>query len=99
MFIKQAGFKSLTDIDKIKIDYSQIHRYCRENEEAIRAVFERSKFMVWSDKDDKLEPNEKNSLSKYINQKLESCLGIRLSRAGTSSKCDKYVIKQLFTLI
>jgi hypothetical protein len=98
-FVKAAGFNSLSDINKIKIDYSNLHKYCRENEENIRAVFERSKFMVWSDNDDKLEPNEKNSLSKYVNQKLESYFGIRLSKAGSGGSCNKYEINHLFSLI
>jgi len=34
--------------------------YYRDNEEAIRAVFERSKIMVWSDEDNDLSPNEKD---------------------------------------
>lgn len=37
--------------------------------------------------------------SKYINQKLESCLGIRISKAGSKGSCNKYEIKQLLTLI
>jgi hypothetical protein len=91
-FVKEAGFKTLNDTDKIKVDYSNLHRYCRENEENIRAVFERSKFMVWSDNDDKLDPNEKKSLSKYVNQKLESCFGIRLSKATKGGTYNNYEI-------
>lgn len=97
MFIKEAGFKSINDTDKIKIDYSGIHRYCKENQDAIRAVFERSKIMVWSDDSNNLSPNEKNALSKYINQKLESCLSIRISKQY-KGRTEKYEISKLFIL-
>jgi len=95
-FIKEAGFKSLNDTDKIKIDYSNVHKYCRENEEAIRAVFERSKIMVWSDNDNELETNEKKALSKYINQKLEAIFSVRLT--PTSKGSSKYEINKMFLL-
>lgn len=95
-FIKHAGFKSIGDMDKIKIDYPSVHLYCRENEENIRAVFERSKIMVWSDEDTDMDPNEKMALSKYVNQKLESMLGIRLT--PTSKGSLKYEITDCFII-
>ena len=98
-FIKEAGFKTISDTDKIKIDYSGIHRYCKENQDDIRAVFERSKIMIWSDDSKDLSPNEKKALSKYINQKLDSCLSIRISKASKGGCSVKYEINQLFTLI
>lgn len=55
--------------------------------------------MIWSDDDDNLSPNEKREISGYVNQKLESCLGIRISKDINKGKCDKYVINQLFNLI
>ena len=85
-------------LEKIKIDYS-IHHYCRENEERIRSVFDRSKIMVWDDDDNKIEPNEKRALTSYINQKLESCLGIRISKEEKGGTYNNYVINQLFTLM
>ncbi len=72
--------------------------YYREHEGEIRAVFERSKIMVWSDEDNELTPNEKNSLSKYINQKLEAMFSIRISKPY-KGKTEKYEINRLFTLI
>ncbi len=96
-FIKESGFKSLNDIDKIKIDYKGLHRYCREHEGEIRAVFERSKIMVWSDNNG-LSPNEKNALSKYVNQKLESMFSIRISKDINKGSCVYYKINQLFSI-
>jgi len=55
--------------------------------------------MIWSDDSNDLSPNEKKALSGYINQKLESCLGIKISKASKGGKYDKYEINQLFTLI
>jgi hypothetical protein len=94
IFIKEAGFNSLSDTAKIKVDYPTIRQYCRENEKRIRGTFERSKMMEWGENE--LEANEKNALSKYVNQKLESCLGIRIT--PTSKGSLKYEIKSLFIL-
>jgi hypothetical protein len=55
--------------------------------------------MIWSDEDNELTPNEKKSLSKYINQKLESMFSIRLSKTYKGGNRDKYEINNLFTLI
>jgi len=52
--------------------------------------------MVWSDNDDNLSTNEKKALSKYINQKLESCLSIRITPTYKGS--SKYEISKLFIL-
>jgi len=53
--------------------------------------------MVWSDDSNNLSPNEKNALSKYINQKLESCLSIRISKQY-KGRTEKYEISKLFIL-
>lgn len=55
--------------------------------------------MVWDDDDNKIEPNEKRALTSYINQKLESCLGIRISKEEKGGTYNNYVINQLFTLM
>ncbi len=70
--------------------------YYREHEGEIRAVFERSKIMVWSDEDNELEANEKKALSKYINQKLESVFSIRITPTYKGS--SKYEINKMFLL-
>jgi hypothetical protein len=69
----RAGFSSLGDVGKVKIDYNALHMYCKENEETMRVVFG-SKIMNWKDE---LDWNEKKALSKFINQKLEACLGVK----------------------
>jgi len=91
-FLKQVGFKSLEDLTKIKLDYKDIHNYCKENEKVIRSIFD-CKIMEW---DDELNHNEKNALSKYVNQKLESVLGIRITPTSKGSK--SYNIHKCFIL-
>jgi hypothetical protein len=94
MFIKEAGFSCLSDISKIKVDYLGVRKYCRENEKSIRSSFERSKMMEWGENE--LEANQKKALSKYVNQKLESCFGIRIT--PTSKGSLKYEIVNQFVL-
>ena len=51
--------------------------------------------MEWKDE---LTPNEKKALSKYVNQKLESILGIRMSKTRDDGRCSDYIINRLFIL-
>jgi hypothetical protein len=89
-FVFRAGFSSLGDTGKVKIDYNALHNYCKENEETMRVVFG-SKMMNWKDE---LDGNEKMSISQFINQKLESCLGVRLTPVYKGSLT--YQINRLF---
>ena len=91
-FVFRAGFSSLGDEGKIKIDYNALHRYCKENEEEMRVIFG-SKIMKWKDE---LDGNEKKALSKFINQKLEAYLGIRITPTYKGSL--RYEINRLFVL-
>jgi len=50
-----------------------------------------SKVMKWKDV---LDGNEKNALSKFVNQKLEVVLGIRISKPYKAS--SNYYINKLF---
>ncbi len=89
-FVFKAGFSSLGDGGKVKIDYKALHSYCKENEETMRVVFG-SKVMVWKDV---LDGNEKKSLTNFVNQKLEACLGVRISKPYKAS--SNYYINKLF---
>ena len=61
----------------------------------MRAVFG-SKIMTWKDV---LDGNEKKSLSKFINQKLEAMLGLRITPTSKTRQRDmKYKIHKLFVL-
>ena len=57
----------------------------------MRVVFG-SKVMVWKDV---LDGNEKKALSKFVNQKLEACLGVRITPTS-KTKDMKYQINHLF---
>jgi hypothetical protein len=58
----------------------------------MRVVFG-SKVMRWKDM---LDGNEKNALSKFVNQKLEVCLGVRMTPTYKGSLRNQ--INHLFVL-
>ena len=87
--LKEAGYTTLSDTAKIKLDYSVLHNYCKQNELNIRTLFD-SKIMDWKEE---IDGNEKKSLMNYINQKLESLLAVRIS--PTSKGSQSYVILPL----
>ena len=91
-FIFTAGFGSINDEQKIKIDYNTLHKYCKDNEAVMRSVFG-SKIMIWKYE---LDGNEKKALSKFINQKLEVMLGVRITPTYKGSKI--FEINKLFIL-
>ena len=91
-FIFTAGFSSLNDDQKIKIDYHALHKYCKDNEAVMRAVFG-SKIMTWKDT---INGNEKKSLILFINQKLEAMLVVRITPTSKGSK--SFQINKLFKL-
>jgi len=90
-FLKAAGFTSITDTKKIKLDWNTLHTYCKENEEELHCLFECKK-MNWKTE---LDKNEKSSLNLYVNKKLENMLGINFE---TNSKNIYYKLNQLFIL-
>jgi hypothetical protein len=91
-FVFKAGFSSLGENGKVKIDYNALHSYCKENESTMRAVFG-SKVMKWKNV---LDGNEKMSISKFVNQKLEVVLGVRLTPTYKGS--FTYEMNRLFVL-
>ena len=59
----------------------------------MRVVFG-SKVMKWKDV---LDGNEKKSLTNFVNQKLEACLGVRITPTSKGSDM-KYKLNHLFVL-
>ncbi len=74
--LKAAGFESVGDLFKVELDWKALHEYAKKHEEEIRTLFD-VREMEWNDT---LDANEKKSLMKWINSKLESCLGICIKR-------------------
>jgi hypothetical protein len=91
-FLKAVGFERLNDIKKIKLNWNALHTYCKENEDDIYCLFD-CKRMYWKEE---LDNNEKLSLSKYVNKKLESMLGINFEKISKNSL--EYKIINLFIL-
>lgn len=88
--LHSAGFEGFIDTEKIKPDWNSIHRYCTEHEKEIRGVFGCKK-MNWSET---LDKNEKVSLSMYINHKLDTVLGCRITKPY--DKATTYILSTLF---
>jgi hypothetical protein len=80
-FLKAVGFERLNDTKKIKLDWNALHNYCKENEDDIYCLFD-CKRMNWKEE---LDSNEKVSLSKYVNKKLENMLGINFEKISKNS--------------
>jgi hypothetical protein len=85
-FLQAMGFKTLKEpTDNLEKDkenglvispnWTRLHDYCRQNEERIRALFENKK-MSW---EETLTNVEKKNLSQFVNQKLESTIGIKFT--------------------
>ena len=87
-----AGYVSLSDERKVPINFSAIHEYCRKNEEEIRVLFD-VKEMKWKEE---FDPDDKISIMKYINSKLNTVLGINVERVNNKSK--KYIISEMFNI-
>jgi hypothetical protein len=93
-FVKKCGFSSIDDEKKVLLDYKDVYEYCRENEENIRIVFA-IKQMEWSGE---LDANQKISLSRYINHKIESMFGINIGKINRGGNIKEYCIKKLNSL-
>ena len=90
-FLKELGFNSINDTRKIKINWNNVHTYCKENEENIQCLFDCKK-MIWKTE---IDSDEKKSLNLYINKKLESMIGINFE---ANRRCIYYKLNQLFIL-
>lgn len=90
-FLKAAGFKKLeAGAEKVKLNWEELHSYCKENEQHIRALFD-CKRMEWKET---LDGKEKQSLNQYITKKLEKEMALKF-------RCDNgrkiyYHIEYLF---
>ena len=72
--LQMAGFKILNETEKVKVDWPALHDYCKKNEERIRALFDVER-RLWKET---LSPDEKVSLNKYINHKLDKMLAVQI---------------------
>ena len=93
LFLKVAGFTSIYQTDKIKLNWIELHNYCKQNERTLFAIFD-CKHILWKNE---LDDDEKKSLNKYVNNKLEAVFGIKISITGNNNS-NNYIIKQLFII-
>jgi hypothetical protein len=94
--LHSAGFKKVGDKCKIKPDFKAMAEYVNNNEHEIRVLFDCKKIEFDVEKMD--EGNMRRMLMKYINSKLEKCLGVKIERFKDEGRCKDFVIKKLFTL-
>jgi hypothetical protein len=89
-FLKCAGFNSLEYVgkekQKLKINWDEMLRYCRENEKEIRSVFECKENVFGSD----VTVDEKKSIIHYINSKLLNVIGFSIT-SRTNKRVDYYL--------
>jgi len=72
--IKAAGFNGLKDDRKIKLDWVNLHRYCKNNELDIRTLWNVRK-MDWNEE---FEEDDKNSLMQYVQMKLKDVFNLTI---------------------
>ena len=75
-FLKAGGFTSISQTDKIKLNWIELHNYCKQNEKKLYVLFD-CKHILWKNE---LDDDEKKSLGHYINNKLESVFGIKFKK-------------------
>lgn len=85
-FLKEAGFTTLDFSEKVQLDYTKLHSYCRTKELELRCLFD-ARIINWNTE---LDDNEKRSLTKFINTKLEHYLAVKITNPYKGSK--KYSI-------
>jgi hypothetical protein len=81
--IKAVGFVVFNE-DKVKPNFNKILIYCKNNENGIRSLF-KCKQINWDEKIDCKKNTIKQSLMKYINAKLENCLGVKIEKPYKAS--------------
>jgi hypothetical protein len=91
--LQSAGFKKVGDKCKIKPDFKAMAEYVNNNEHEIRVLFDCKKIEFDVEKIE--DRKEKISLMKYINSKLEKCLGINICR-GDKNIISSYSLHRLF---
>jgi hypothetical protein len=94
-FVKHCGFNIIDDNTTLQLDYTNVHNYCKNNEEMLRSLFNCKK-MEWKKE---LDSKEKIKLSMYINHKLENILGISIGKINKEGRCKEYKINKLFKLV
>jgi len=91
-FIKVVGFKSITDIQKIRIDFEKWFQYIKENDNDLIAAFGCKKM----DFDEQYEEGDKQSIAQYVSAKIRDILGINIKK--TSKNSLTYYIEPVFKL-
>jgi len=86
-FVQLAGFESLKDTKKVKLDYSKWQEYILENEKDIQKIFKCQYLDINRDLDSRM----KSSIGPYVQAKLKSILGITIK--ATSKKYIYYTIE------
>ena len=92
--LHSAGFKKVDDKCKIKPDFKAMAEYVNNNEHEIRVLFDCKKIEFDVEKID--EGNMRRMLMKYINSKLEKCLGVKIERCNNKDKLVSYTLQRLF---
>ncbi len=87
--IKESGFTSLYQVDSIRINWTNLHRYIKDNQFEMKSIFNCSIL----DLKEEFDTDERQSIMKYVNSKLENIFGIKMS---ATSKNINYIIKKLF---
>ena len=77
--LKAAGFTGLKDKEKRKINWKTLWSFVKENEETIRALFKVKRFKGG----ETFEEEDKQSLIKYVNAKLEMMLACKFEASDT----------------
>jgi hypothetical protein len=89
-FLRNAGFESLYQTERIRINWDNLHRYVRDNQKGIKVIFNCKQMEL----KEEFDTDERHSIMKYVNSKLESIFGIKMS--ATSKKNIYYIINKLF---
>ena len=88
-FLKEAGFTSLYQVDSIRINWINLHRYIKDNQLDMKSIFNCSIL----DLKEEFDTDERQSIMKYVNSKLENIFGIKMK---TNSNNTNYIINKLF---
>jgi len=90
-FIKEAGFTSFESKQRIELNWINLRNYIIKHNKSIQSLFELHNCNL-SEDDDIEDKNIKNAISKYVNAKLESMLGLKIEKYANSTE---YKLKKL----
>jgi hypothetical protein len=95
-FIKEAGFNSLYYEGKLRLNWDGLYNFIYRENRNISDIFECKQFKFISKEFDPEDGDKKRELMKFVNRKLESCFGVKISRLYMDSECQEYVLQVLF---